>query len=292
MHKIKQILPQDNKFTEVLCHLAYAPKMLYYYGILPENRQKTVAIVGSRRSTRYGEDIAYKLGYELAKRGVIVVSGMAFGIDAASHRGAVEAGGTTIAVLGTAIDNLYPKANIDLARKILDTGGVIMSEYERGMNVFTKSSFLERNRIISGLSDAVVVVEAAIKSGSLNTAAHALDQNKQVFAVPGNINNPYSQGCNKLIKQGAEPVTEIKDVVEYFFPEEFAKKKKNDGQLLIFGDTEVETKILRAMTEGIFDGDEIMEKMKIPAGDFSQTVTMLEIKGRIKGLGANKWVLT
>ena len=291
MHKIKQILPQDNKFTEVLCHLAYAPKMLYYYGILPENRQKTVAIVGSRRSTRYGEDIAYKLGYELAKRGVIVVSGMAFGIDAASHRGAVEAGGTTIAVLGTAIDNLYPKANIDLARKILDTGGAIMSEYERGMNVFTKSSFLERNRIISGLSDAVVVVEAAIKSGSLNTAAHALDQNKQVFAVPGNINNPYSQGCNKLIKQGAEPVTEIKDVVEYFFPEEFAKKK-NDGQLLIFGDTEAETKILKVMTEGIFDGDEIMAAAKISAGEFSQTVTMLEIKGRIKGLGANKWVLT
>lgn len=288
MSKIKRISPQKNDFTEVLCHIANVPKMLHYYGDLPEKRQKTVAIVGSRHATRYGEEVAERLAFELAKRGVIVVSGLAFGIDAAAHRGAVNAGGVTIGVLGTPIDKIYPRTNLPLAQKILETGGAIMSEYKEGTEVFIKTSFLERNRIISGLSDAVIVVEAAIKSGSLNTAAHALAQGKQVFAVPGNINNPYSQGCNKLIKQGAEPCTEVQDVVDFFFPPE--RKRKNKGQAVIFGDTEVETKILLAIYGGVSDGDEIIEKTGVDVNEFAQTMTMLEIKGRVKALGMNQWV--
>ena len=290
--KINEILPQENKFTEVLETLALKPKMLYFYGKLPEKREKTVAIVGSRRNTRYGEEVAYKLAYELAKRGVVVVSGLADGIDSIAHRGAVDAGGVTIGVLGTQIEKIYPRTNLDLARKMIEQGGAVMSEWHEGDEVYPdKGSFLLRNRIISGLSDAVIVVEAAIKSGSLNTAMHALDQNKMLFAVPGNINNPCSQGCNKLIQQGAEPLTEVKDVLDFLFPVKKGRKKKNEDQLLLLGDDENETKILKMLMEGVSDGSEIVEKTGISVSDFNQTATILEIKGRIRALGANQWAL-
>ena len=166
-----------------------------------------------------------------------------------------------------------------------------MSEWHEGDKIFPdKGSFLLRNRIISGLSDAVIVVEAAEKSGSLNTAMHALDQNKMLFSVPGNITNPYSQGCNKLIKEGAEPLTEVNDVIDFFFPVKKIRRKKGQ-ELLIFGDDENETKILKMLAEGISDGSEIVEKTGISVSDFNQTATILEIKGRIRALGANQWTL-
>jgi len=290
MQKINSFSPQECDFTEVLTHIANAPELLYYYGKLPEKRVKTVGIVGSRHSTRYGEEVAEKIAYELAKRGVVVVSGLAFGIDTAAHRGAVAAEGVTIGVLGTEIEKIYPAVNKRLAERMIELGGAVMSEYRRGDEIFPQTSFLERNRIISGLADAVVVVEAAIKSGSLNTAAHALAQGKQVFAVPGNITNPYSQGCNKLIKQGAEPVTEVGDVVDFFFPPEKTRRKKQ-GQLVIFGDNEEETAVLKVLYEGVTDGEEIVEKTGMATEKFIQTITILEIKGRVKSLGANQWVI-
>ena len=197
--KINQISPLEHDFTEVLNTIALTPKTLYFRGKIPENmskeRPKTVAIVGSRHNTRYGEEVAYHLAYELARRGVIVVSGLAYGIDSIGHRGCLDAGGTTVAILGTSIDNIYPKKHLSLAREIVEKNGAIISEYAPGDNPITKYSFLERNRLISGLSDVVVVVEAAEKSGSLNTATHALAQGKEVFAVPGNITSPYSFFC-------------------------------------------------------------------------------------------------
>lgn len=289
MAKFNKIRPQENDFTEVLEHIAVKPKMLYYLGKLPEKRQKTVAIVGSRRNTRYGEEVAYRLAFELAKRGVIVVSGLAFGIDSVSHRGAVDAGGVTIGVLGTEIEKIHPRAHIKLAEKMIELGGAVISEYRMGDIVDPRWSFLQRNRLISGLADVVVVVEAATKSGSLNTAMHALEQNKMLFSVPGNITNPYSQGCNQLIKQGAEPYTGVDDVLNYLFPPE--KKKKTGEQLSIFGDNELETGILKLLAEGIQDGGEIVEKLGISVSEFNQTITILEIKGRIRGLGMNNWAL-
>ncbi len=289
--KINEIRPQDNKFTEVLDTIAVKPKMLYFYGKLPEKREKTVAIVGSRRNTRYGEEIAYRLAFELAKKGVIVISGLAYGIDAIAHKGAVDAKGVTIGILGTEIENFYPKGNIELARKMIELGGAVLSEYHEGDKIFPgKGSFLQRNRLISGLADAVIVVEAAEKSGSLNTATHALDQNKMLFAVPGNITNPYSQGCNKLIKEGAEPCTGVSDIIDFFFPVKKIRRKKGQ-ELLIFGDDENETKILKMMYEGVSDGSEIVEKTGMSVSDFNQTVTILEIKGRVRALGANQWGL-
>ena len=316
-NKINTISPLEHNFTEVLGSIALMPKTLYFRGKLPENMSKNgpkrppvVAIVGSRHNTRYGEEIAYKLAYELGKHGVIVVSGLAFGIDSIGHRGCLDAGGTTIAVLGTRIDDIYPRVHTTLAREIIEKHGAIISEYsprgqadaplapaeyldevtgKRSINQY--ASFLYRNRIISGLSDIVVVVEAAEKSGSLNTATHALEQGKEVFAVPGNITSPYSQGCNKLIKQGAIPYTEPDDILRLLFPEDYAKKRKNAKKQGLIGDTDVETLILRAIGEGFRNGEEIMKTANLPPEIFNQTITLLEIKGKIRALGMNNWGL-
>ena len=286
--KINQIPPLEAKYTEVLGTIAVMPKMLYYYGKIPQKRTKTVAIVGSRHNTRYGEEVAYQLGYTLAKHGVIVISGLAYGIDSIGHQAALDAGGTTIAILGTPINEIYPRNHRKLAAEIIETGGAIISEYAPGTKVYPKTSFLERNRIISGLSDIVVVVEAAERSGSLNTATHALEQGKEVFAVPGNITSPYSQGCNKLIRQGAFPYTEPDDILRELFPEEFLARKK---KCHLKGDTDVETLILNSLASGLRSGEEIMASTKLPPEVFNQSVTLLEIKGRIRALGANAWAL-
>ena len=290
--KINQIRPQEANFTKVLSSIAVMPEMLYYYGKIPENMVKTVAIVGSRHNTRYGEEVAYKISYELAKRGVIIVSGLAFGIDSIAHRAALDAGGTTIAILGTPINEIYPRNHLPLAKEIVEKGGAVMSEYGPKVKCYPESSsFLQRNRIISGLSDVVIVVEAAEKSGSLNTATHALNQGKEIFAVPGNINNPYSKGCNKLIKEGANPYTELDDVLKVLFPEQFVKKKKKVSQPLLFGDSEEELKILKALSEGIENGEEIIKKTGLSTEIFNETITILEIKGSVSSLGANNWML-
>lgn len=315
--KINHFSPLEHKFTEVLEPIVLKPKTLYFRGKIPENvsktkksktisqnnseiksslknrteRPKTVAIVGSRHNTRYGEEIAYKLAYELAKKGVIVVSGLAYGIDSIAHRGCLAANGITIAVLGTPIDQIYPTRHIGLAREIIEKNGAIISEYAPKSKVFLKTSFLERNRLISGLSDIVVVVEAAEKSGSLNTATHAIDQGKTVFAVPGNITSPYSQGCNKLIKQGAIPYTKPDDVLGELFPEDYTKKQKHLKTKNLIGDTDVETIILQAIASGLRSGEDIIKTAKLPPEIFNQTITLLEIKSRVRSLGMNNWGL-
>ena len=321
-NKINQISPLEHNFTEVLASIALTPKTLYFRGKLPENmskidqksspktRPKTVAIVGSRHNTRYGEEVAYKLAYELGRHGVIVISGLAFGIDSISHQGCLDAGGTTMAVLGTSIDNIYPKSHLPLAKEIVEKDGAIISEYAPlsfpdapmapgefidkntgRRQIHPQSSFLYRNRLISGLSDIVVVVEAAERSGSLNTATHALEQGKEVFAVPGNITSPYSQGCNKLIQQGATPYTGPDDVLRLLFPEEYARKHKNAKKRGLIGDNDVETAILTALSEGLRSGEDIMKARSLPPEVFNQSVTMLEIKGKIHPLGLNNWGL-
>ena len=318
LEKINQISPLEHDFTEVLDAIALTPKTLYFRGKLPQNmskngksRPKTVAIVGSRHNTRYGEDVAYRLAYELAKHHVIIISGLAYGIDSIAHKGCLAAGGKTIAVLGTPINHIYPVNHKTLAKQIIEQNGAIISEYAPRTKEYhssplapgeyyddagnrtqdPKTSFLYRNRLISGLSDIVVVVEAAEKSGSLNTATHALEQGKEVFAVPGNITSPYSQGCNKLIKQGATPYTCPDDILQLLFPEEYIKKHKRLKTNNLIGDTDVETLILQAIAKGLSSGEEIMQNTKLPPEVFSQTVTLLEIKSRIRPLGMNHWGL-
>ena len=297
--KFNQISPLKHDFTEVLDTIALKPITLYFHGKIPENvskngkfeRPKTVAIVGARHNTRYGEEVAYQMAYRLAQRGVIIISGLAYGIDSIAHKGALDAGGRTIAVLGTPIDQIYPRAHEKLAQEIIQQDGAIISEMAPGAQFFPKTSFLERNRIIAGLSDIVVVVEAAARSGSLNTAAHALEQGKEVFAVPGNITNHYSEGCNKLIRQGANPYTGFNDLARILFPEDFVRKTRNASKRVLTADTEEEMMILRALADGLRSGEEIIESTRLLAATFNQAITMLEIKGQVRALGANNWCL-
>ena len=284
--KIKHFSPLEHKFTEVLESIALKVKTLYNYGNLPKNRPKCVAIVGARKYTKYGEEVAYNLAYKLAKRGVVVISGLAYGIDSIAHRGALDAGGITVAVLGTPIDHIYPRAHERLAKEILEKNGCILSELAPGEKYYPTTTFLRRNRIISGLADVVVVAEAATKSGSLNTATHALEQGKELFAVPGDIHRLSSVGCNRLIQQGAYVYTGVDDVLDILFPD--AKRRQ---QKLIVGDTPEETAILKLLAQNMRDGEKIIAHLGMSASVFNQTITMLEIKGRIRSLGANCWML-
>ena len=284
--KINQISPQNNIFLQRLDSIALKPRILYYYGKLPQTRLKTVAIVGARHNTKYGEEIAYQLAYELAKKGVVIVSGLAYGIDSIAHQGVIDANGITVGILGTKIENIYPKAHIKLAERIVELGGVIMSEYKNGDKLHYKTSFLARNRLISGLADIVVVIEAAEKSGSLNTASHALSQGKDLFAVPGDITRKMSEGCNNLIRLGATPYTKPEDLLEILFP---TTKTRKTHQLSLFSGTNEEKLILNQILQGVRDGDEIMENLNMEAAVFNQTITLLEIKGKVRALGMNCW---
>ncbi|MBR3319367.1 DNA-processing protein DprA [Candidatus Saccharibacteria bacterium] len=291
--KINEIRPQDSKYLQGLDSIALKHNLLYYYGEWPEKRIKTVAIVGARKNTKYGEEIAYKLAHALGERGIIVISGLAYGIDSIAAKGCLDGGGKTIAILGTEIERIYPTEHIALAEKIVNAGGAVASEYRLGDDLGNhRASFLFRNRIISALADIVVVVEAREKSGSLNTASHAIAQGKDLFAVPGDINRQTSQGCNRLIMSGANPLLSVDDFIKYLFPSNKTRSKKaKEDQISLFASNNEERAIMKLLAEDIRDGDIIMEKLGMDAMVFNQTITMLEIKGAVRSLGANYWTL-
>lgn len=209
--KIKTLSIEAEDFPWLLKQIPSPPPILYYLGSLEVLAGPAVAIVGSRRSTFYGQEVAGKLAGELAAMGIAVVSGMALGVDTAAHRGALENGGKTAAVLGCGLDLCYPPQNGKLMEEIASKG-VVFSEFPLGTQPLA-ANFPQRNRIISGLTLGTVVVEATAKSGSLLTANYALEQNREVFAVPGNIGSPYSRGCHRLIKEGARLVESAADIV-------------------------------------------------------------------------------
>ncbi|HOA35625.1 MAG: DNA-processing protein DprA [Dethiobacteria bacterium] len=200
------------EYPPLLKEIPQPPPLLYCRGRWLERDSQAVAIVGSRRCTFYGREVASRLAADLASAGFTVVSGMALGIDTAAHEGALEAGGRTIAVLGCSVERSYPAANRDLMEQIINSGAVI-SEFSLDTPPLPQH-FPRRNRIISGLALGTVVVEASQKSGALITAFYALDQNREVFAVPGNVGSPYSRGCHRLIKEGARLVETAEDIIE------------------------------------------------------------------------------
>lgn len=205
----------DKEYPQKLRDIYAPPGVLYIWGKMPCVDDKlSIAMVGTRNATRYGVMASHTLSGSLSKLGVVIVSGGALGIDSASHIGTLEAGGTTICVLGCGIDTKYLHGNASMRKNIAHTGAVV-SEYPPGTNAYP-SNFPVRNRIISALSDGVIVVEADEKSGSLITVNHALEQGREVFAVMGNINSRYSTGTNKMIKDGAIPVTSYMDIIEAF----------------------------------------------------------------------------
>ncbi len=209
-NKIKTITLEKESYPEKLKNIYNRPQTLYVLGNEELLNEKSIAIIGCRNASDYGLRSAYKFGYELAKKGVCIISGFARGVDTYSHMGAVAAKGKTIAVLGCGLDVIYPSENLELYKQILINNGTIVTEYPLGSKP-ERYHFPARNRIISGLSDGVLVVEAKEKSGTLITVEHALEQGKDVYAIPGNITSKNSYGTNELIKEGAIPVTKIDD---------------------------------------------------------------------------------
>ena len=283
--KINRVTPVDHTYLVPLTHIPDPPRVLFYKGKLPESRLPSVAIVGTRKPTLYGKEVTQQLAYDLAEKGVVIISGLALGVDSISHQAALKAGGTTIAVLANSVDRIYPRNHISLARSILDNNGVIMSEYEPPTEA-RSFQFLARNRIVSGLADAVIIVEAASRSGTLATAAHALAQGRDVLVVPGNITSPLSKGCNNLLKQGAHPITCAEDVLEIIAPQLLTAQVS-----LPLGATPLETKMLQLLQSGIRDGEELQAACKVSAHEFSQALTLMELEGVIKPLGGNQWTL-
>ena len=212
--KIEEITIDSKEYPEKLKNIYDPPRKIYLIGNKSLLYQKGIAIVGARDATQYGKKIAYNLAKELSEQNIVIISGLALGIDSYAHTGTVQ--GRTIAVLGSGIDNIYPKENIGLAREIIKNKGCIISEYSLGTKP-ERLHFPQRNRIISGLSDGVVVVEASKKSGALITADFALEQGKEVFAIPGDICKKQSEGTNQLIQDGAILVTSSKNILENIY---------------------------------------------------------------------------
>lgn len=278
--KINTITPDHHNLLKRLVTIDSPPKILRYIGNLPKPTTPVVSIVGTRRPTAYGRAVTEQIASALASRGALIVSGMAIGVDALAHAAALDAGGHTLAVLPSGVDDPYPKSNQRLAKRILANGDALISEYENGHKPYAHD-FLWRNRLVSGLADAVIVTEANLRSGTLSTVAHALGQGKDVYVVPGPITSPLSAGCNRLIAQGATPITDIDSLLEQL---------GLTGQAsLALGDSPEEATVLELIRSGISDGDELLTKSGYRAEQFSQTLTMLEIKGFVRALGGNKW---
>ena len=287
--EINRIRPDEHNFTQRLASIANPPKSLCFMGKLPTSGAPVVAIVGSRKPSAYGREVTEQLASDLAKAGCIIVSGLALGIDGIAQKAALEAGGTVIGVIPNELPDISPQTNYKLAMSTIKNGGAILSEWQKGDGkVVNRWSFLERNRLVSGLADAVIITEAAERSGTLNTAAHALSQGRDVFAVPGNITSPLSAGCNALLKQGAYPATEAKDILQIIAPEQL--KKPGQSQLPL-GSSPEETIIISLIASGVRSGDQLQQQSGLSASNFSTALTMLEINGVIKPLGANNWTL-
>ena len=227
---IEYIRRDDPRYPGKLLHYPRMPQGLYIYGRLPDPEKKTVAIVGARTCSGYGRAEAIRFAETLAQYGVQIVSGLAYGIDAWGHQGALSGGGATFAVLGCGVDICYPASNVPVYNSIISSGGGILSEFEPGTppNAW---HFPIRNRIISALSDIVLVVEARVRSGSLITADYALEQGKTVFAVPGRNGDPLSEGCNRLITEGAVPAAAPEQLLEELgiLPETAPAPGRNTG---------------------------------------------------------------
>lgn len=260
------------------------PQELYIKGTLPKGRPLVVAIVGSRRPTAYGKHVTHQLSYELAKRGVVIVSGLAYGIDAIAHEAALEAGGVTIAVMANGLHRIYPVAHTELAKRIVAQGGALISEQPPGVDA-RSYHFLARNRIVSGLADALIVTEASDRSGTYSTVTHAITQNKEVFAVPGPITSLLSVGPNKVLQQGARVCLSAQDVLDVIAPH-----LKPTQTLLPLGDTPLEVSIIKLLSNAPAETDALIETLTEPPSEVLQALTMLELNGTIK-VEAGKYFL-
>lgn len=278
-YTIKTIQPAD--FPKLLCEIHDPPETLFVRGDIDPNAT-LFAVVGTRKPSSYGKQITPRIVQELSRAGLTIVSGLAYGIDTLAHEAALDANGKTIAVLGSGIDDktIYPQANLRLVHRILENGGAVISEYPEGAEPF-KGNFPARNRIIAGLSIGALVVEAPLKSGSLITANFAVQENRDVLAIPGPITSSNSMGTNLLIKQGATPVTETKDILEALGVEQVTEETRERGSQL----NEEERKIFDALKEESLHVDGIIEQTGLAAAALNTLLTTMELEGKIRHLG-------
>jgi DNA processing protein len=283
--KVKKITQKDSAFPETLRQIPDSPKELYVLGNLESLLGKPrLSVVGTRKVTPYGRAATLDLIREVSARGVVIISGLAYGVDALAHQAAMEAGSQTIAVLPCGVDKPYPAGHRRLARQILENGGALVSEYPEGTPPL-QHQYIARNRIVSGLGDGLVVTEAAEKSGTIHTAGFALDQGNTVMAVPGNNTSQQSQGTNNLIRTGATPITNSQDILTALGLDQQLQMKE------ILPANAEEEAILSQLKQGISDSGELQAKSSMNPQQFNQTLTMLEITGKIRPLGAGHWGL-
>lgn len=283
--KVDLLLYKDKNYPNILKEIYDPPAILYCKGNMEIN-EVAISIVGSRKASYYGLKMAEKLAYELASLGVTIISGMAKGIDTYAHRGALQAKGKTIAVLGCGVDVIYPTENAELMKEI-EKKGLIISEYP--LKTLPKANnFPARNRIISGLSMGTIIIEAGVKSGSLITAEFALKQGRNVYAIPGNIDTQNSKGSNNLLKEGAKLVTKVEDILEDLVPylkteiSSINREFKQGDAINYKKLTNEEKEILGKIKMGYNHGNDIINACNYSASVVNSNLTMLELKGLIE----------
>ncbi|WP_420627798.1 DNA-processing protein DprA [Candidatus Leptofilum sp.] len=274
-------------YPNYLHEIPNPPPLLYYQGEILEQDQWAVAVVGTRRLTAYGRQVTRDLVAGLVQNNITVVSGLARGIDAIAHKTAIELGGRTFAVLGSGLDCIYPAENRTLAQEITQGQGAIISEYGLGVQPEAKN-FPPRNRIISGLSLGVIVIEAGERSGALITTNFALEQDRDVFAVPGNINSPASRGPNKLIQEGAKLVTKVEDVLEELNLHMVAERT---AVQLVLPETAEEIALYSQLSGQPIHIDDLSRSTGLPSALVSSTLTLMELKGMVQQVGGMNYIL-
>lgn len=272
----------DPDYPQNLLKIHDAPPVLYIRGTLLPSDERALAMVGTRKASRYGTDVAYKMANRLAREDVTIISGLAQGIDGAAHQGALDGGGRTIAVLGCGIDKVYPTEHRNLANAIIENGALI-SEFPLGTPP-TGTNFPRRNRIISGLSLGVLVVEAPENSGALITAESALEQGREVFAIPSNIFNANGAGCNKLIQDGAKLIMRPEDILDELNVSYDAHETKVQTEKLAPAN-ETEKRILAYLESDPIHVDDITRDSGLSSAEVNATLTILELKGLAQSVG-------
>lgn len=276
----------DKNYPKLLKEIYSPPPLLYYYGQMDLNNDFTLAVVGSRKISSYGKAVTFQLVEDLTRSGFTIVSGLALGVDAAAHQATIKAGGKTIGVLGSGLSKIYPASNHHLAQEIVASGGTVLSEFPLNYPAL-KSNFPQRNRVISGLSLGTLITQAAEKSGALITASFALEQNREVFAVPGSIFDSGAMGPNNLIKAGAKVVTSANDIIETFNLsqiKEFKQAKK------LLPENETEKIILKLLADESLEVDKLARLARLNISTLNSTLITMEMKGLIKNLGGNKYI--
>ena len=278
----------DQRYPSLLSQLPDAPTILYVRGTLTPEDKRALSIVGTRKATSYGRDVAYDLAKQLAQNGITVISGLAHGIDTAAHRGAIDGGGRTIAVMGCGIDRVYPTDNRELALEITHQGA-IMSEFPLGTPPEGRN-FPRRNRVISGMALGVLVVEADLGSGALITVEAALDQGREVFAVPGNIYNHSSRGTNRLIQDGAKLVMSVNDILDELDIKYQTVQTQTIAEHIVPAN-ETEERLLEHLTADPLHVDDIARLCGLPIATVTSTLTVLELKGLARSIGQMQYTI-